>query len=656
MKTRIWSASLYLSLISLSTAVDWPQWFGAERDGVWRETGIIKEFPDGGPPLVWKQSIGSGYAGPAVANGRVYVFDRVHHPTADLPDNAFKRGAIPGVERLHCLEAASGEEIWSHQYEVEYTVSYASGPRCTPLVDDGHVYILGAEGHLQCLSANEGKVVWQKNFAKDFDVKAPNWGFAASPLIVGNQLVCLARGEGTTVVSYDKKTGEERWRALSAKEPGYCPPALIHYAGKDVLLIWHPESINGLNPSDGKVLWTIPWKIRSGLCVPTPRQDGNKLFLTSFYNGATMLELSDNIEKTPEILWQTERESERRTEHLNSIMGTPVFADGHLYGGCSYGQFRCLRASDGERLWESFEPIIGKSERWANVFVTPHEDRYFLFNELGQLIIANLGTSGYEEISRANLIEPNGRDLKRRPIVWSHPAYANQCIFVRNDTEIRCFQLAESEGGGSANDSDAHPDSTDWEPLFGKGYANAVAPPSVWMTDNDGVLTAAQDQAIWTKKTYDNFIVDLEFKTAPGTNSGVVVYCSDTKDWIPNSLEVQIADNYAEQWANADKTWQCAAIFGHLAASESRVKKPGEWNRMTITCQDHQVMVALNGKVVTEMDMTKWTSAKTNPDGSKIPPWLSRPVAELETKGKIGLQGKHAGAPIYYRHIRIKEL
>lgn len=201
----------------------------------------------------------------------------------------------------------------------------------------------------------------------------------------------------------------------------------------------------------------------------------------------------------------------------------------------------------------------------------------------------------------------------------------------------------------------SHPDVSNWESLFTPDLSNAVYPEGVWSNDK-GILTATEDQNIWTNREYDNFIVDLEFKTDAGTNSGVVVYCTNTENWIPNSVEIQIADDYAEQWANSPKSWQCGAIFGHLAASESRVKKPGEWNRFTITCKDKMIYVMLNGKQITEMNMDLWTSAKTNPDGSEIPEWLSTPFNELPTKGAIGFQGKHAGAPIYFRNIKIKEL
>jgi hypothetical protein len=202
---------------------------------------------------------------------------------------------------------------------------------------------------------------------------------------------------------------------------------------------------------------------------------------------------------------------------------------------------------------------------------------------------------------------------------------------------------------------DAHPDSGAWQDLFAEDLSDAEFPQGVWSFE-DGALTATKDQCIWTRKEYDDFVLDLEFKNAPGTNSGVIVYCSDIGNWIPNSVEVQIADDYSDKWGKAPKTWQCAAIFGHLPAAERRVKKPGEWNRMTVTCKGKRISVVLNGKRVTEMDMGLWTSAKKNPDGSDIPPWLSKPKAELPTRGRVGLQGKHAGAPIYFRNLKVKVL
>ena len=218
-----------------------------------------------------------------------------------------------------------------------------------------------------------------------------------------------------------------------------------------------------------------------------------------------------------------------------------------------------------------------------------------------------------------------------------------------------CLVCAAIAQAGETIPPKTHPDSSGWDDLFAPDLSDAVFPEGVW-TFHDGLLTASKDRCIWTRKPYDNFIVDLEFKNAPQTNSGVIVYCSDLKNWIPNSVEIQIADDHAEKWANLPKSWQCGAVFGRLPAAKRMVNKPGQWNRMTVACKDSMIYVVLNGELVTEMDMRKWTSAKNNPDGTQIPPWLSKPLAEIPTQGRVGLQGKHAGAPIWFRNLKIREL
>jgi outer membrane protein assembly factor BamB len=435
-----WLAFAALATVSLR-ADDWPQWLGPQRDGVWRETGILEKFPTDGLKVRWRAPIGGGYTGPAVANGRVYVMDRQLAQGASNPSNAFSRGEIPGTERVLCLNEADGKVLWKHEYDSAYTVSYAAGPRVTPVVHDAKVYTLGTEGHLLCLDAGKGNVLWSHELTKDYNTKTPMWGFAGHPLIDGKKLICLVGGAGSVVVAFDKETGKELWRALEAKEPGYCPPMIYEFAGKRQLIVWHPESVNALDPDTGKVFWTYPHTaVRSGMTIPSPRKAGNMLFLTSFYNGSLMLRVdSDN----PSLVWQSKKISETDTDGLHSVMSTPVLENGFIYGSCSYGQFRCLKADTGERLWETFEPTTGKSERWGNAFIVKNGDRYFLFNEKGDLIIAKLTPEKYEEVSRMHLLEPTNND-PRHPVVWSHPAFANRNVYARNDREIVCVSLAVS--------------------------------------------------------------------------------------------------------------------------------------------------------------------------------------------------------------------
>jgi outer membrane protein assembly factor BamB len=433
---------VFVSLHASVRADDWPQWLGPARDGVWRETGILEKFPENGPIVRWRTPVGAGYTGPAVAEGRVFLMDRQLAPATTNPSNAFERGRIPGTERVLCLNEADGKVLWSHEYDCPYTVSYAAGPRATPVVNSGKVYTLGSEGNLLCLDAATGKVIWSRDFKRDFGVPTPTWGFAGHPLIDGNQLICLAGGEGSVAVAFDKDTGRELWRALSAREPGYAPPVIVEAGGKRQLILWHPEALNSLDPETGALLWSEPGKANMGMSIATPRKHGDLLYVTSFYNGSVMMRL-DPTRAAATKLWQSKKASEKDTDALHSTMSTPFLEEGFIYGVCSYGQLRCLKAETGERIWETFAATTGdKPVRWATAFLVKQAERFFLFNEAGDLIIAKLSPAGYQEISRAHLLEPTNTD-PRRTVVWSHPAFANRSVYARNDKEIVCISLAE---------------------------------------------------------------------------------------------------------------------------------------------------------------------------------------------------------------------
>jgi outer membrane protein assembly factor BamB len=427
-------------LTSTLHAEDWPQWLGAKRDGVWREDGILAKFPPGGPKKKWSAPLGGGYAGPAVVAGKVFVEDR---------QVAGKAGK--GTERLVCLDATSGKEIWKYEYPSTYSIQYPAGPRCTPTVAEGKVWGLGAMGDLFCLDAKSGEKIWHVNLVEEYQAPVPGWGFAAHPLLDGDRLICLVGGPGGVVVAFDKNTGKPKWKALKLErgntQIGYCPPMIYEAGGKRQLIIWHPEALNSLEPETGNVYWREPFFAKANLSIPTPQLAGGLLFVTSFYNGSLCVRL-DKDQPKETLVWKSKGRGEtpEKTDDLNSIMPTPYLRDGYIYGVCSYGELRCLELATGKRIWEDLRATTGDvkeaTERWANAFLTPQGDRWFLFNEKGELIIAKLSPKGYEEIDRAKLIEPTGSAANRR-VVWSHPAYANRCIYVRNDKEIACFSLAE---------------------------------------------------------------------------------------------------------------------------------------------------------------------------------------------------------------------
>ena len=161
------------------SADDWPQWQGPNRDGVWHETGIIEKFSSNGPPVRWRAKIGAGYSGPIVARGRVYVTDRRLTQASGNPSDPFQRGEVPGGERVLCLDEADGHALWTHEYACVYTISYPAGPRVAPLVSDGKIYTLGAEGNLFCLGSETGNVIWSKDFKKSSESKLQCGDFLA---------------------------------------------------------------------------------------------------------------------------------------------------------------------------------------------------------------------------------------------------------------------------------------------------------------------------------------------------------------------------------------------------------------------------------------------------------------------------------------------
>lgn len=437
---------LFFALCPTAAADEWPQWFGPRRDAVWRETGIVETLE--GLKERWRTPIGAGYAGPAVAGGRVFVTDRVLSAGARDPASPFTRGKTPSVERVLCLNEADGKVLWKHEYDCPYTIAYPADPRTTPVVRDGKVYTLGAEGHLFCFDAGTGTVAWSRELKKDYGISTtPVWGFSANPLLDGDRLICLVGGKGTTVVAFDRETGKEVWKALDSggnHGPGYGSPIVVEAGGRRQLVIWHPEAVSSLDPETGKVLWEEPFRVKEGLTVATPRVDGDLLFLSAFYDGSLMLRL-DREKPAASVVWRRKGRNERQTDALHCLISTPVLEGGYVYGVCSYGALRCLKGDTGERVWESAAATGATGadgDRWATAFIVKHEGRYFLFNERGELILGRLGPRGFDEVGRARLLVPTNA-ARGRAVVWSHPAFANRSVYARNDKEIVCVSLAK---------------------------------------------------------------------------------------------------------------------------------------------------------------------------------------------------------------------
>lgn len=431
------AVSLFVS--SSIMAEDWPQWMGTNRDGRWSETGTISKFKDEKPNVLWRTTIGGGYTGPAVADGKVYVMDFVREE-GELKNNPNGRNRLKGRERTVCLDAKTGSQLWKDEYPCVYGISYACGPRCTPTVADGKVYSLGAEGNLRCLDAKTGSLVWAKELKTDYQLgESPIWGFSSHPLVFENKLILAVGAKEGILVALDKNTGKEIWKALPAKDSGtgYCPPDVIEVGGKKQIIFWSPEELATLKPETGEVIWKKALKPSYGMSIMAPRKSGDFIFAGGIGPAGVCLKLEGD---KPTEVWQGQR-----TVGVHPVNATPIIEDGIIYGCDQPGQLRGVELATGKQLWETFEATTKRKKTDSGsgtAFLVKNGDKYFIFNETGELIIAKLSKEKYEELSKVKILEPTGEAFGRA-VVWSHPAFANKCCFARNDKEIICVSLAE---------------------------------------------------------------------------------------------------------------------------------------------------------------------------------------------------------------------
>jgi outer membrane protein assembly factor BamB len=422
-------ANLLLSCFATGFAMaeDWPGWMGPKRDNQWNLETAPTSFPAGGLKPLWSTKIAGGYSGPAVVGDRVYVTDMVTQ--ADAKVDNFGRKAFDGTERVHCIDNTNGKILWTHEYPVRYAISYPAGPRCTPIVDGQMLYTLGAEGDLFCLEAASGKVVWSKKLKQVYNTESPLWGYAAHPLIDGDNLITLAGGEGSQTVALNKKTGEEVWRFGTSKETGYSPPTIIEAGGVRQLILINPQAVNSVNPVDGKPYWTIPYEADNGSIIMSPVRSGKYLFVGGYSNRNLLIELGSSQPTASEV-WRNQAK-----KGMSPVNVQPMVIGDIVYGCDQSGELMAFKIASGERLWETSKPISARPQGSGTAFMVKNGDRFFLFNESGELVIAKITPAGYEELARTKIIEPTNNAFGR-DVVWCAPAFANGSIYVRNDDQV----------------------------------------------------------------------------------------------------------------------------------------------------------------------------------------------------------------------------
>ncbi len=408
--------------------MDWPQWRGAQRDGVWRENGIVEKFAGDSIPLRWTVPLGPGYSGPTVAAGRVYITDFNKEKSS---------------ERVLCLDWMTGAKLWEVSYTCSYeSFTYEAGPRASVTVHDGRAYALGAAGNLHCLDAVTGKILWQRDLLTEYRIRMPKWGIAAHPLIEGEVMITQIGGAGEAcVVAFDRKTGEERWTAFP-DEASYAPPIAIEQAGRRLVVMALGYRLLAFDPATGALAWSHDQPKSSWpISIPAPVVQGDLMFFSNAHAGSYLFRLASD-RPAVDVVWERGRRP-RSDDTLSPVIPDPLVMNGLVIGVQTDGELRCLDLMTGKRHWETVEPMP-KAWHATMHLVRAGEtgERAWIFTEQGNLILARLNAAGYQELTRARLLEPTPEQGPRgRVVTWSHPAFAYRHIFARSDRELVCADL-----------------------------------------------------------------------------------------------------------------------------------------------------------------------------------------------------------------------
>lgn len=398
---------LVLSTSGNLTAGDWPQILGPDRNGIAEGEQIVDTLPAGGPQVAWEHPVGRGFAGPAVADGRVIVFHRVD-------DN----------EVIDCLQAETGRPLWQATHPTSYQASIVpdDGPRAVPLIDDGRVYVYGAEGTLHCLDLKTGKTLWLRKTHSDFGAQEGYFGAGSSPIIEGDRVIVNVGGGRASagIVAFDRKTGETAWKATD-ESASYSSPVAVTIDGVRHLLFITRLQFVSLDPTNGKVRFSLPFG-RRGPTVngATPVILDDRVFLTASYQiGA----VSAKIGKTDvETLWSTD-------DLLSSQYATPIAHKGALFG--LHG-----RQDAGPAALRCVDPVKQKvhwsQEDFGYATIIKADDKLLILTTEGELVLAAADLDRYRELGRAKILPTTARAL---------PALSNGRLYARDTKSLKCFNL-----------------------------------------------------------------------------------------------------------------------------------------------------------------------------------------------------------------------
>ncbi len=396
---------------------NWPHWRGPDRNDISRETGLLQEWPSSGPRQIWiNEAAGLGYAGISIADGRLFTL-----------------GLEEKEEFALCLNSENGEEIWRKSIGPRYQNKWGDGPRSTPSVDGERVYFMTAAGHLACLNTIDGDIIWQVTM-EDFGGKVPVWGYAESPLVDDNKVICTPGGPQGTLLALDKDTGKKIWQSVPItkrlEDGSESNPAVAHYSSI-IPVDWNNQrqyiqltelAVVGVSAEDGSILWRSDWLGRVAV-IPSPIFLDGQVYVTSGYGiGSKLIEIGDD--NTAVDLW------------FNKVMqnhhGGVVHVGDHFYGS-SAKSFVCQEKQTGEMVWSDRK--IGKGA------LAYADGRFYLVEEKnGTVLLLEADPKG-NSVKGKFTLSPQTKRRKPDGRIWVHPVIANGKLYLRDQEIIYCYDI-----------------------------------------------------------------------------------------------------------------------------------------------------------------------------------------------------------------------
>lgn len=428
--TRLFLGAVLLVWTTASFAADWPQWRGPARDGISKETGLLKSWPAEGPKVVWETKLGPAASAVAVVGGRVYTM---------YQDAKTQYGVA--------LDEKTGNKLWEYAMGAAYAKS-ATGPRATPTVDGDKVYFHDALGNLACLTL-DGKELWKVNTLELAGAKPIPWNVANSPFISGDMLVVNPGGKDASIVALDKKTGKVIWKSMS-DVAGYCTPVEMKVGGVDSLVLLTGESVCGVAAKDGKPLWRYPWPNKGKINVPAVVVDGDKVFATTGYGiGCVLLQIvPEGGNFTAKEVWPISKDMQCR-------YGNPILFNGYYYG-TNEKKFTCIDPKTGKATWAQ--------DGYGYAAFSIADGLAYIIGEKGNFALAKLTPEKFELISEVNMIPVPGAAAPAAPAPgmgkggkggkggkkrggggaeprWTMPTIVNGKCYIRDDQRLLCLDV-----------------------------------------------------------------------------------------------------------------------------------------------------------------------------------------------------------------------